>query len=49
MAESKIDVHKKATDYFDFHKNEELKRIQQLIPQRKINIKLKQIEAFPCP
>lgn len=49
MVESKIDAHKKATDYFDFHKNEELKRIQQLIPQRKINIKLKQTESFPYP
>jgi hypothetical protein len=49
MAESKIDAHKTAKDYFDFHKNEEQKRIQQLKSQRKINIKLKQIESFPCP
>lgn len=49
MAESKIDAHKTAKDYFDYRKNEEQKRIQQLKPQRKKDIKLKQTESFSYP
>lgn len=46
MAESKNDVDKTTTSYFGFQKNKQLKRSQQLKPQKKDNTKSRQSESF---